>query len=510
MALVTQSNSGSTFSSLLAPFTGVNNATARLLKAITAAELATLREGDMVYVESLRNYWKWLPASTLTNDDITICTPTIVGAGAGRFERLTGNESPDWKLQAAWFIDSTAANQEGDGSALSPLQSDIELVRRWGTDGAIQLNTQVTITYTQAPSTVSNFDVRILNNASLTFLGTPTITKAGTVLTAVAAQVRTPGAEVPWGVTAVGLGAADVGKLIVITASAVPANVGAYARVLKDNGGGAIRTSPFGTFSTNGITGFTQVTPVVGDTIQIFDPMVLTIGFFSLRFDTQLNALAAPTRNCFVFDSIRLDGGVGAGVGSNSGVVRSENSTVFYARCILQNMSLTGTETTSHIHTICGGGAGPLEVRTNNASFKQTGFFSTTGAIQILIGAGGSQATLGTDCYFQNAQLGVQTGSIAVTQGVAWFDRANADLALIISGNGGVVRQVGGVADWGTANAGHGLVVSSGCQYVYQTKPTINGTLGAGREAKIGGTDKLYAAVPYIEGANNAALVLAV
>jgi hypothetical protein len=41
----------------------------------------------------------------------------------------------------------------------------------------------------------------------------------------------------------------------------------------------------------------------------------------------------------------------------------------------------------------------------------------------------------------------------------------------------------------------------------YVTKPVINGGLGAGRESIVGGTDKQWGAIPYVEATNEAALV---
>lgn len=138
MALVTQSNSGATFSSLLAPFTSVATATVRPLKGISAAELATLRQGDMVYVTSNRDYYKWLPTSVIANDAInnTYVAPTVVGAGAGRFERLL-IASPDWMLQATWVIDAAASlgttNNDNDGlTAATALLTDTERQYRLG------------------------------------------------------------------------------------------------------------------------------------------------------------------------------------------------------------------------------------------------------------------------------------------------------------------------------------------------------------------------------------------
>lgn len=126
-----------TLPSKLAPFTGVNNGTVRLLKAITAFELNSLRGGDIVYVESVRDYWKWLPTSALTDDtatEVTICAPTVVGVGLGRFERLN-IASPDWiggsAPQTEWHI-SSAGNNEATGLAGSPLLTTTERQRRWG------------------------------------------------------------------------------------------------------------------------------------------------------------------------------------------------------------------------------------------------------------------------------------------------------------------------------------------------------------------------------------------
>lgn len=134
MALVSQSSQA--LPTKLAPFTGVNNATVRLLKAISAFELASLQEGDVVYTESVRDYWKWLPASVIASNDITYCAPTVVGAGAGRFERLL-LASPDWSLQTTWVLDeansSGTANDENDGlTATTPLASTVERRRRMG------------------------------------------------------------------------------------------------------------------------------------------------------------------------------------------------------------------------------------------------------------------------------------------------------------------------------------------------------------------------------------------
>lgn len=505
MAEITQSTSGPSFSSLLAPFTGVDNGSARLLKAISASELATLRNGDAVYVESIRDYWKWVPLSTATDDStgaaaqLRYCNPTVNGANPGRFERLFIC-SPDWLLQD-FFIDTGAAghNENSGATALLPLNNDRELFQRWGVN--TKLDTPRIVTYAQTPTIESNYSIRILSGGSLTIVGTQTITKSGLVLTAVAAQVRTPGAEVAWAITAPTLGAADVGNYAIITASGTPANVGAYARILKDNGGNSVRISPMGLFAVSDLTPFTQVIPAIGDTIKVVSISQLNVALFEVKSNAQVSTLAAPTRNCVVLDSILLEG-----LNTTlNGLIYTINTNIFYKTCTASNLSFGGLIGGVSFHRFCGGGfSGSCTVRAGSTlQVRQSGILNGS-----ITSAAGGQVVILADTYFQNSQFSCVQGSIVSSQGAAWWDKATANTAITIA-FGGIWRQSGAVADWGTVNAGHGIIIISGGQYCYVTKPTVNGTLGPGREAQIGGTDKVYGVVPYIEGANLAALTLA-
>src|SRR4249920_133101 len=298
MALVTQSNSGSSFSSLLAPFTGVDNATARLLKAITVSELATLRDGDMVYVESVRDYWKWVPTSTATDDStgataqLRYCNPTVNGASPGRFERLFIC-SPDWLLQN-FTIDSATGNNEGDG-IIVPLNNDNELLQRWQYNARI--TTPIVVTYIQAPTTITNYSVVIQEGGSLTLLGTPIVNQAAVTITAVTALNRaTP---VGWSIVGATFGVGDLGKIVVIISSTAPGNVGAYAYVVAQTGT-TLTVSPFGTFAPSDATPFTQATPLVNDVVKIITPTQLKVGVIRVLSYLFNGTLAAPTRNCIV------------------------------------------------------------------------------------------------------------------------------------------------------------------------------------------------------------------
>lgn len=132
----------------IAPFTGVNNGTARLLKAINAFELASVQEGDLLYVESVIDYWKWLPTSSEpdnTATECTVCAPTIVGAGLGRFVRMC-IASPEVMRQTEWNFASTGSN-EATGLPGSPLLTTTERQRRMGPNAQWRPSTAYHIRY---------------------------------------------------------------------------------------------------------------------------------------------------------------------------------------------------------------------------------------------------------------------------------------------------------------------------------------------------------------------------
>jgi hypothetical protein len=496
------------------PFATVARASSSRMLDVTVEQCTALQNGAEVWVDSFGGgHWFWdvdFPAGTATDNETT-CRPTAWAAAAGppngAFVRdLSGNRTA--LAQTAWFVDSTAADNEGTGLTGDRLKTDVEIQRRWGISTRARLAAaSVAITYAQSPAATTNFYAEVLNGTTVDLHGTPTVTKAGTVLTAVQAQVRTAGAETGWAVTGVGLGAADVAKIMVITASGTAANVGAYASILKDETGGKVRVSPFGKYAAT-TTPFTQVTPQIGDTIEVRDmsSTTLTIGTIEFVSASETNTSGVNATTYVAFHQVKFSGNPNSFAGGLAPV----RLCFFYDRCQFEAVCLSGNFAGGIAqHRIAGGvGASPsaspfaFSVRAGaGVTCSQVGFINAPNFQP------GCTVTLSADCYFQNCSLTVGRGCAVVTQGVAMFDRAIAD-ASITTNPASSIQQTGAVPDWGTANLGHGVVCFSGGQYVYATKPTVNGGLGAGREARVGGTDKLYSAVPYVEGANNAALVL--
>lgn len=489
LARVTRKTTASNTGGLVSFLTVAKASANRMLDA-PLGMVSSWADGQPLYSSSFGGAnWHWqadFPAATATDNETT-CRPTswIAGGLNGAAVRDLSGNPKNWK-QAAWTVDSTTADNEG----ASTVKTDVEIQRRWGAGVLAQISTPVTITYAQSPAAATELLYEITASVPVKIVGTPTITKAGTVLTAVQLQVRTPGAEVRWAITGVGLGAADVGKIVVITASGTPANVTAYASVLRDDTGGKVVVSPFGTYSeTTGA--FTQITPVVGDTVEIRDMSATTLSVGTIEGHVSAFAAAAGSSTTGArtqFDSIMLLGSSTANV--PFGTLLSVGGTFYYTRTVIKDINLAGFGGNQFAgHNYRGG------LWTGTVNVRSSAQLAQIGALNANISPrSGALLTVLSDCYFQNTQVS-GTDAMLSTGGGAFFDRTVASATLVLSGRGGLL-QSGAIADWGTNNAGFGLVVRSGCTYAYATKPTINATLGAGRESSVGGVDTLYAAYP--------------
>jgi len=302
------------------------------------------------------------------------------------------------------------------------------------------------------------------------------------------------------------LTAGDVGKIAICTSSGTPANVSSYCRLLKDNLDGSFVITQPGTFAISA-TPFTLATPQIGDVFDVVDLPTLNVGKIVSMRASQSAIAALPTRNTTVFDSLIPSGGTSA---FTCGI--ETNHEIFFTRSVIHNLFLSGTGNFNY-YRLAGGGGG-LAGSTSFASIVgagafletlQTGFLDTG----VSISAGGTFSGR-VDTYFQNSQLFASAGARISTRGIAFHDRLLANTTVVVFQGGVIVSASSTVGDWGTNNAGFGLDIRSGGFFSYTgtAKPSINSGLGVGREARIGGTDKLYANVPYIEGANGAALAL--
>lgn len=90
---------------------------------------ASLKEGQLVFVKSLRTYWRYAPLRALVSDGITVQNNTV----AGQFLRDENYHDETWLSQSLWYIDGAAGDDENDGlTPATALLTWAELVRRLG------------------------------------------------------------------------------------------------------------------------------------------------------------------------------------------------------------------------------------------------------------------------------------------------------------------------------------------------------------------------------------------
>jgi hypothetical protein len=433
----------------------------------------------------------------------------------GVTRRLHRNQVYEWMRQAsvaldaqvsgltqtAWFVDPVNGNDANNGTTLATsLKTDAERQRRWGPSTILTAPT--TLTYASSPPATDpvNFDVQINRGGSLTIQGTRTVVLPAVALSAVTTINRAT--QTPWDVTAVGLGAAHVGKIIRITNGT---RAGNNAIVVKDLGGGKVRVSPFGTLSISlSFIPWVAVTPVAPtDLVEVVDVPVLSIGTMRFRSGSNADFVASPAENLVIFDSIKIDGGLNTEVGT----IITDNVSVWMGQTILTNTMVTGAGA-----VLMGGGAlGNFLAVATAGFFIGLGFAGLPGTtcafagVSVssfgIVGYFGDSCVIGLDCIFQNCAVDI-SGQVQGDR-VSCFDAATANTAFVIEPGATYISRVYNQTDllWGTANAGFAVSVSSGGKLFYVTKPTINGGLGVGRESRIGGTDKQWGAVPYAETA---------
>lgn len=408
--------------------------------------------------------------------------------------------------QTAWFIDPVNGSDTNDGSTLAlALKTDARRQVLWGGSAMAIVSAPTTVTYVSSPpaSDVVNYNVAYKTGGSLTIQGTPTITNPAITLTAVTSLNR--GTQTPFDVTGVGLGASDVGRLMRITSGARLNN---YCGVAKDLTGGKVRISPFGNLSVSATTTttgipFTEVTPQVGDIVEVFTVPILTIG--SLLFRSLTNVVPTATTNAVFLDTIGLDG-TNSPIFSVPGTLMCQGAQVYLRQCTYQRIKFGGL----------GGIWGAGGIATN--SWQVQGGFSNNGApfaifYGFLMTAGaftcqaGGSCIIGGDCLFQNASC--QSAGNLFADFVSIFDRANSNLSMQIFAGGNYQSNnlASGDLLWGDNNLGVGVRIFSGGSLIYTTKPTINTPQGAGRQSLIGGVNTDWASVPAVTAANNAMIV---
>ncbi len=129
---------------------------------------------SLVWVESLRCYWRRNPSSTVVPDGITV----VAAIGGGRWERMVATTSTSWCSQTAWYIDPLVGLDENPGTIALPLATPAELNRRLSV-GPLTANVTVNVV---AAATVPSCELSVeLAGHTLTLQGAAVTVATGTI-----------------------------------------------------------------------------------------------------------------------------------------------------------------------------------------------------------------------------------------------------------------------------------------------------------------------------------------
>jgi hypothetical protein len=376
--------------------------------------------------------------------------------------------------QTAFFVDSVNGNDSFPGTAAFPIRTLQELQLRFQSRRLLA-NTVVTLIGTFAE--VLTLNCVIPDDITLTITAPVTTVFSGTI-----------GAFTPYaaGVTAALLqdptlvAVTQVARRFRMTSG--PA-AGFLAWGLLDTAIDTIRISAF----HNGV--FTVTNPVAGDTyvVETFDTTIL-----GLAIDTIGNGGITLT-NLSV---------------SNVGV-----STNFFnthsAFAVAYGCQFTGG---------CNWRSSQMSLRATRHAGSIQGFTDNSNVIASAIACFGNLSTTSGGLISFVHRADFQAAKITFTGAPSILANPNAhmafynlpatgiDAAVTLDALGSLIQTTAGALIWGIAPLqAFGVRVLSGCSLQYLTKPTVTGITA---DTVIGGTNTTWGAIPFINPANNAMIVL--
>ena len=444
--------------------------------------------GTIVVVEELLDGFMFVAGSTLAQNGVTV----LAGTG-GVWQRL-GWGAEEWRNQGAWFIDETNGADTNPGTALAPLASFDEFVRRVR-GGRLKQLTEVTIIGNLSTGLEGTIETdRIPNGIEIkgqvVTIGTHSIAAA----TALAAATNTPPQ-----ITVAGLdwtAAGYVGKRIRLTTGA---GAGATAWVMKDLGAGAARLTQWyrqsaGAFAFYGA----EQAALAGDVIAVENlpviagPVDLMLRTNGPEFVTLANATVRDLE--FTNERFALSSGTQQPVVVMVGLKLAPMRMFVSATCL-----------SCAVRVISGAGVMPPSAGGNTGpQFQACGFIKDTGS--TLPFYGGVLALFDSGCLSQGVTISLSSGAVGTVGGASGSGLGIFD----VSGNCLMVTHTSSVDIrsplWGDNNiGGYALNCNNWGKYDNVSRFTC---VNAGGQLRIGGVVKLFAELPYWNPSGAASLVL--
>jgi hypothetical protein len=450
---------------------------------VTLAFLGALSDGTKVWVRSVRDSYTWYATRTDVADGLLVVNPTSNGVNPGRFIR-DQIASPTWMTQAAWFVDSVSGKDENLGTTSgTALKTDAERYRRWGVRANVSIDVTVTYLNDLPTSDPINGEVWINTNGSLLMDGTTSALHAGT-FSHVTAQATA--SNQAWEVTDGVLDWAPyINKQIVITNSSAPGNIGAVAWIAKKIGAGVARISQFETMTLSfGIP--TLVTPLVGDTYEVRKLTAVTSG--SVLLNATANITAFGVRTPFVFfRSISFNSDPASFGVALAAPFASPGNMLVAALCLW--CEFTDCNFSDGYYDMIGCHFHGLQVFGNAGLGLFGGLLTSFAGFESSRNSAIDGYVLAQGITFQVEaagavsidQLGVfdSPGAGVLFYGVSQYQHGTNYVTDAIFGSGNLV----------------GMDVRPGASFVYDVKPTIDGTTAC----KVGGTNKTWGTIPFAQ-----------
>lgn len=132
---------------------------------IDNVNISEINLGQMIWVESLRTWFRYDTAVTLVADGITVVDDAN---NSGQFVRDGGYNDKDWLSQAVWYVDGTNGDDTNDGlTAITAIQTWAELVRRLG--AVFYVRQVTTIHVLNEPADTLSWEVRYGGDENVPF-----------------------------------------------------------------------------------------------------------------------------------------------------------------------------------------------------------------------------------------------------------------------------------------------------------------------------------------------------
>lgn len=447
---------------------------------LAAINTTILKNGSVVFVTALQDYFFLLKDSTAVADGISIVAP--LPNSPGRWFRMFAGGGENWATQAAWFVDPIDGDDTNNGeTAATAIATMAELQRRIG---SAYINQDTTITLLNDIPDADFFGFRgSLGPAAFLRLvgGNPTVLGTG-VLTGVTPEV--PAAGTRGSITIAGFDFSPfIGERVRVTAGV---NAGIVAWIEGVTGGNATAYVSAPIDPPN----YTNADFTIGDTIVI-------------------EQLTKVGRLAFVCPQADNDNNNSGGTVQLTDLWMDQQSANHVFRANVQMVWFGSKIFNDAIHNYVLGYSVGSYVSTTWFFSDFFEVYSSSLNLGTLLGGTTITITTSSSCPAQvlfcnnanqiyvGAPLAIWDWPVGPGVGAAVLVAENSFLAC-------VDRLWGSSAVAGT----FGVEVRGDSEAVYAVLPTVVGALSPGQDVVVGGTPLAYAGLPFINPLNDGKFVV--